>query len=239
MQPYPGDDEFLHSGVRQHFEVFTRPHACFYQIYDRLTCKGCSIWTGYLKNPHFCLGEWYACWQAHKYDLIEKPKRPWMMGDVYAYNTMCVLQSCIPTLYPSSDLEIDDEFCFTVVSKSEDQYFIHDEDFKEPLTVDKSFLLNPHVDLGNWYHAKCFPKSVETPDDDLNIDFSIFDRVWVLSIFENDIFVNESEDLPVPHPGSGSDDETPGLQSGETDSEGGDNDDLPGLQSVSDSSKEL
>ena len=178
MQPYPGDDEFLHSGVRQRFEVFTCPHACFYQIYDCLTRKGCLIWTGYLKNPHFCLGEWYTCWQAHKYNLIEKPKRPWTIGDAYTYNAMCVLRNGIPTLYPSSDLKIDDEFRFTVVSKSEDRYFIHDEDFKEPLTMNKSFLLNPRINLGSWHRAKCFPKSVETPDDDLNIDFSIFDCVW-------------------------------------------------------------
>ena len=178
------------------------------------------------------------------------------MGDAYAYNAMSVVQSCIPTLYPMSNLKIDDEFHFTVVSKSEDQYFIHDEDFEEPLTVDKSFLLNPHVHLESWYRTKHFPTLVETPDDDLNIDFSIFDHVWVFSIFENDAFINESENLPVPHPGSGSDDEIPGLQSGtdsdsehegssilwpisETDSEWEDNNDLPGLQSVSDSNKEL
>ena len=47
VQLYPSDDEFLHSSVRQRFEVFTHPHAFFYQIYDCLTCKGCLIWTGY------------------------------------------------------------------------------------------------------------------------------------------------------------------------------------------------
>ena len=255
MQPYPGDSEFLHPGVQQHFEVFTHPHASFYQIYDCLTRKGCLIWAGYLKNPYFHLGEWYARWQARRYSLNEKPKCTWTMGDAYAHNAMCVLQSGISTLYPSSDLEINDEYRFTVVSKSTDQYFIHDEDFTEPLTVDKTFLQNPHIDLGDWYHAKCFPKSAGTLENDLNIDFSIFDRTWVFSVFKNDVF-NEDKDLPALHPGNESDDESPGLQSGadldsedvdpprlwpinEVESELEDNDDLPDLQSVLDSDEEV
>ena len=71
------------------------------------------------------------------------------MGDVYGYNATLVLRSGIPTLYPTVNPEINNEFRITVVQKSDDQYFIHDEDFHKPLTVDKSILTNSRFDLGN------------------------------------------------------------------------------------------
>jgi hypothetical protein len=157
MQPYPGDSEFLQVGVRHRFDVFARPNSDLYRIYDRLTRQGCMIWSGNLKNPYFRLGEWYARWRSRKNKLNERPKRLWTMGDAYGHNAMLVLRSGIPTLYPTVKPEIDNEFRISVVQKNEDQYFIHDEDFDKPLTVDNSVLRNSQFDLGNWYRTKTVP----------------------------------------------------------------------------------
>ena len=153
MQPYPGDSEFLQVGVRHHFEVFAQPNSDLYWIYDHLTCQDCMIWSGNLKNPYFHLGEWYACWRSRKNRSTEHPKRPWTMGNTYGYNAMLVLCSGIPTLYPTVNPEINNEFRISVVQKNEDQYFL---------------------DLGNWYCTKRLPKALKACNDDLIIYFSIF-----------------------------------------------------------------
>ena len=99
MQPYPGDSKFLQVGVRHRFDVFAWQNSDFYWIYDHLTCQGCLIWSVNLKNPYFCLGEWYAHWRSQKNKLSERPKQPWTMGNAYGYNATLVLHSGIPTLY--------------------------------------------------------------------------------------------------------------------------------------------
>lgn len=110
MQPYPGDSEYIRDGIRQRFEVYLRPNTNIYHIYDHLTRQGCGIWAGHLKNPHFHLGEWYACWRARKNKLCEHPKHTWTMGDAYGHNTMLVLRSGISSLYPMFNPNIDNEF---------------------------------------------------------------------------------------------------------------------------------
>jgi len=229
MQPYPGDSEFLQVRVRHRFDVFSQPKSDLYWIYDRLTRQGCMIWSGHLKNPYFRLGEWYMRWQSCKNKLSERPKRPWTMGDTYEYNAMLVLRSGIPTLYPTVSPEIDNEFHISVVQKNEDQYFIHDEDFDEPLTMDKTVLTNSWFDLGNWYHTRQFPKALGKLDDDLLVDSSMFNP-------------EENDDLPDLYPGSDSDsddDSPPGLYPiSEEDPESDNRDEMPDLQSVSDSDEE-
>ena len=182
--------------MRHRFDVFARQNSDFYRIYDRLTCQGCLIWSGNLKNPYFRLGEWYARWRSRKNKLSERPKRPWTMGDAYGYNAMLVLRSGIPTLYPTVNPEINNEFRITVVQKSDDQYFIHDEDFHKPLTVDKSILTNSRFDLGNWYHTRRLPKPLNVWDDDQIVDLSIF--------------TPEDDDLPELYPESDSDSDDEG-----------------------------
>ena len=152
------------------------------------------------------------------------------MGDAYRYNTMLVLRTGIPTLYPTVHPDIDNEFRISVIQKNEDQYVIHDEDFSEPLTVDKAILTNSWFGLGNWYRTKRLPKAFKTLDDNLMVDFSVF-------IPEKD------EGLPDLHPGENSESECsqgpPGLYPiSEEESETDDRDEMPDLQSVSDSDEE-
>ena len=117
------------------------------------------------------------------------------MGDAYGYNAMLVLRSGIPTLYPTVNPEIDNEFRISVVQKNEDQYFIQDEDFDRPLSVDKSILTNSWFDLKNWYRTRRLPKAFKAWDDDLLIDFSIF--------------TPKDDNLPELCPGSDSDNDGP------------------------------
>jgi len=128
------------------------------------------------------------------------------------------------------------------VRKSDFQYFIHDEDFNKPLTMDEDTLTNLHFDLGNWYHVHRFPRDLAEFEDDLNIDFSVFNRLTVFSLFENNSFNNEEEDLPDLHPGSDSSDDEdgpPGLYPiSEVEPELEDNKDMPSLQSISDSDED-
>jgi len=108
--------------------------------------------------------------------------------------------------------------------------------------VDEDTLANPHFDLGNWYCVCKFPRDLVEFEDDLNIDFSVFNRLTVFSLFENNSFNNEEEDLPDLHPGSDSSDDEdgpPGLYPiSEVEPELEDNKDIPSLQSILDSDED-
>ncbi|CAA7270580.1 unnamed protein product [Cyclocybe aegerita] len=96
------------------------------------------------------------------------------MGDAYAYNAMLVLRSGIQTLYQTRDPLVDDDLQFTVVSASDTTYHIHNDDFEDrPLTIPKTYLVNPYFDLGHWYlihryHTR--PIVDDGPDDPSDID---------------------------------------------------------------------
>ena len=134
---------------------------------------------------------------------------------------MLVLRTGIPTLYPTVNPEIDNEFCISVIQKNEDQYVIHDEDFTEPLTMDKAILMNSRFDLGNWYCTKRLPKNFNKWDDNLLVDLSIFSPEKddsVPDLYHGDDLDSDNEDPPSLYPIS------------EEESEMDDRDEMPDLQ---------
>ncbi|KIJ96479.1 hypothetical protein K443DRAFT_134120 [Laccaria amethystina LaAM-08-1] len=81
------------------------------------------------------------------------------MADAYSINATHMLCSGIPTLYPSSDPDMDPEGHFFVTY------------FSQPLRIDKSIITNAHFDLAKWYQAQCYPK-VQFDAENVDVDLS-------------------------------------------------------------------
>ena len=79
------------------------------------------------------------------------------MGDTHNFNAMQVLCSGISVLYQSTDPDMDPEGCFHVAHSEPNKYFMYDEEFSQPLRIDKYILTNPHFDLAKWYQARRYP----------------------------------------------------------------------------------
>lgn len=93
------------------------------------------------------------------------------MGDAYSFNVMRVLCSSISTLYPSANPDMDPEARFHVTCGEPDEYIIYDEEFSQPLQIDKSIMMNTHFDLAKWYQAQRYPK-IPFNKDAVDLDLS-------------------------------------------------------------------
>ena len=115
-QPLPGDSAWIAwDPLKQRFHVVkeTRP---FYAIYDRHQLCQAEIHEEYLKYPYFRIGFWYASQLCLKFRIPDlRGHWVWTMGDALGQNTAEVLCSGITTLYPSQQLDMDDELCFEVI----------------------------------------------------------------------------------------------------------------------------
>ena len=209
MQPYPGDSNAIgDNGIQQRFIVYRTTNPDWYRIMDHLPANSCMIPTSKLENPYFRLGEWYSRRLSCRLKKLRKLNRKWTMGDAYCINAMYVLCSGIPMLYPSSDPDLDPEARFHVTRGEPDEFIIYDEEFVQPMRIDKSIITNTHFDLAKWYQVRHYPR---LPFDGENVDLD-------LSSLE---FLNGGY-------------EPTSDQVGDTGSDNND-DDAPDLQSVSDS----
>lgn len=96
------------------------------------------------------------------------------MGDTYSFNVMCALCSGIPMLYPSSDPDLDPEAHFHVMHGDPDDFNICDEEFSQPLRIDKSIKTNAHCDLAKWHQAWHYPKTPFNKEM-VDLDLSLLD----------------------------------------------------------------
>ena len=171
MQPYLGDSNAIgDNGIRQCFSVYRTTNPDWYRIMDHLPANSCVIPTSKLENPYFRLGEWYSHRLSHWLKKLRKLDRKWTMGDAYCINAMCVLCSGIPTLYPSSDPDLDPQACFHVTRGEPNEFIIYDEEFVQPIRIDKSIITNTHFDLAKWYQVQHYPR---LPFDGENVDLDL------------------------------------------------------------------
>ena len=74
------------------------------------------------------------------------------MGDTLGQNAAEVLRSGITTLYPSQQLDMDNELRFEVVQNGINMWDVHDDKYEnDPVPIPQLVLEDQTFDICHWY----------------------------------------------------------------------------------------